>query len=80
MSEWRALLRDLQDLEKRITAAEHSASALAFAFIEGAVVRALAEGDWVLLDEINLAPAELLDCLAGLLDSVHGSLTLIDRG
>ncbi len=80
IGEWRVILRELEQLEERISASEHSASSLAFAFIEGALVRALQEGDWVLLDEINLAPAELLDCLAGLLDSVHGSLTLVDRG
>lgn len=57
-----------------------SSSSLAFAFIEGALVRALEDGDWVLLDEINLAPVELLDCLAGLLDSAQNSVTLVDRG
>ena len=31
----------------------------AFAFVEGALVRALREGWWLLLDEINLAPAEV---------------------
>lgn len=31
----------------------------AFAFREGALVAALRAGDWVLLDEINLAPSEV---------------------
>jgi hypothetical protein len=37
-------------------------------------------GDWVLLDEINLATAETLECLSGLLESHEGSLFLLERG
>ncbi|XP_067947567.1 midasin-like [Watersipora subatra] len=59
---------------------KYASSALAFSFVEGALVKALTNGDWVLLDEINLATAETLDCLCGLLDSVHGSVTLVERG
>ena len=40
----------------------------AFAFIEGAMVTAVREGHWVLLDEINLASAETLQRLASLLE------------
>ena len=32
---------------------------LAFSFVEGALIRAVREGWWVLLDEINLAPPEV---------------------
>ncbi len=32
---------------------------LAFAFVEGALLRAVRDGAWLLLDEINLAPAEV---------------------
>ncbi|VDM20698.1 unnamed protein product [Hydatigera taeniaeformis] len=70
------LWRELEALERRGA----SSSSMAFAFIEGALVRALEDGDWVLLDEINLAPVELLDCLSGLLDSAQNSVTLVDRG
>ncbi|KDR17835.1 Midasin, partial [Zootermopsis nevadensis] len=55
-------------------------SALAFSFIEGSLVKALREGYWVLLDEINLASAETLECLSGLLDGSAGSLYLLERG
>lgn len=34
----------------------------------------------MLLDEINLATAETLECLSGLLESNSGSLTLLERG
>jgi len=43
-------------------------------------VTALKAGHWVLLDEINLASAETLECLSGLLESACGSLVLADRG
>jgi midasin len=42
--------------------------AFAFSFIEGALVKAVREGHWVLLDEINLASAETLQRLASLLE------------
>jgi midasin len=43
-------------------------------------VKALKHGDWILLDEINLASAELLECLSGLLESTSGSVLLTERG
>lgn len=53
---------------------------LAFAFIEGSLVKAVENGHWVLLDEINLANAETLECLSGLLEGDQGSLCLLERG
>lgn len=32
------------------------------------------------MDEINLAAAETLECLSGLLEGSSGSLVLLDRG
>lgn len=51
-----------------------------FSFIAGALVQAVTEGHWILLDELNLAPPEALDCLSGLLSSPTGSLLLLERG
>ena len=51
-----------------------------FAFVEGALVTALREGHWILLDEINLAPAETLERLNGVLESRKGSVVLSERG
>ncbi len=45
-----------------------------FAFVEGALVAALREGSWILLDEINLAPNETLERLAGVLEVRFGRL------
>jgi hypothetical protein len=33
----------------------------AFAFVDGALVRAVRDGAWLLLDEINLAPQDTLE-------------------
>ncbi len=43
-------------------------------------MKALRQGDWVLLDEINLATAETLECLSGLLETSSGSVVLLERG
>ena len=53
---------------------------LAFAFVEGTLVKAIKNGEWILLDEINLATAETLECLSGLLESKAGSVVLVERG
>ncbi|XP_066468783.1 midasin [Tiliqua scincoides] len=55
-------------------------NALIFAFVEGTLAQAVKKGEWVLLDEINLAAAETLECLSGLLEGLSGSLVLLDRG
>ena len=38
---------------------------------EGALVKALRRGDWIILDELNLAPTEVLEALNRLLDDNH---------
>ena len=43
-------------------------------------MKAMKRGDWVLLDEINLASAETLDSLSGVLESSEGSIVLTERG
>ncbi|KAG7088114.1 hypothetical protein E1B28_012139 [Marasmius oreades] len=52
----------------------------AFAFIEGPLVKALRAGHWVLLDEINLASPETLECISSVLQSSTGSITLTEQG
>ncbi len=39
-----------------------------FAWTDGVLLRALKAGDWVLLDELNLAPQSVLEGLNSLLD------------
>lgn len=50
-------------------------------FGEGALIELTnCSGWWVLLDEINLASAETLQCLSGLLEGGNGSLSTLERG
>ncbi|KAG2155783.1 uncharacterized protein EDB93DRAFT_1101572 [Suillus bovinus] len=51
-----------------------------FDFVEGPLVKALRAGDWVLLDEINLASPETLECITGLLRGPTASITLTEQG
>ncbi|CAG0920042.1 unnamed protein product [Notodromas monacha] len=55
-------------------------SNLAFAFVEGSLVKALRNGDWILLDEINLATAETLDCLSGIIENFNGDAGILLAG
>ena len=52
---------------------------LAFAFIEGSLVKAMTSGHWILLDEINLAETETLQCLSAILDSEDQSVIMLDK-
>ncbi|XP_059478111.1 midasin [Neocloeon triangulifer] len=74
---WKNLDFKLDRLESQLKSGQ---SSLAFSFVEGTLVKAVQEGGWVLLDEINLATAETLQCLSGLLEGNHGSLHLLERG
>uniref|UniRef100_A0A1I8MYX1 Midasin n=1 Tax=Musca domestica TaxID=7370 RepID=A0A1I8MYX1_MUSDO len=52
---------------------------ISFAFIPGSLVKCIKNGDWVLLDEINLASAETLECLSTILEP-EGSVVLLEKG
>lgn len=56
----------LELLEKQLSGPSNG---FRFAFAEGALVKAVRQGDWVLLDEINLATSDTLECISDLLDS-----------
>ncbi|KAL0354509.1 UNVERIFIED_CONTAM: Midasin [Sesamum radiatum] len=47
---------------------------------EGAFITALRNGEWILLDEVNLAPPEILQRVIGVLEDEKGSLCLAERG
>ncbi|XP_031485697.1 midasin isoform X2 [Nymphaea colorata] len=57
-----------------------STSSMSFSFVEGALVKALKNGSWILLDEVNLAPPETLQRLTGVLEGGDGTLCLAERG
>ncbi|KAJ0075983.1 hypothetical protein Patl1_33593 [Pistacia atlantica] len=70
--DWKKLLKGLR---KQI-----AASGMVFSFVEGAFVSALRKGEWILLDEVNLAPPETLQRIVGVLEGESGSLCLAERG
>lgn len=51
-----------------------------FSFVEGSFITALRNGEWVLLDEVNLAPPETLQRIIGVLEGDKGALCLAERG
>ena len=65
LSKWKHFKTELSAAERAAAAAE---GGFAFAFIEGQLVQALKQGWWLLLDEINLAPPEVLERIAGILE------------
>ena len=72
--------RDLVAAERAIgDVASSSGGGPIFAFVEG-VVTALREGHWILLDEINLAPAKTLERLNGVLESRRAPLFFLNVG
>lgn len=52
---------------------------ISFAFITGSLVNCIKNGGWVLLDEINLASSETLECLSTILEP-NGSIVLLEKG
>jgi midasin len=61
---WDKFAIDLHDLEAQLA---NGSEAFAFSFLEGNIVKAVRNGDWVLLDEINLASSDTLEALTDLL-------------
>ncbi|KAJ3340670.1 AAA ATPase midasin [Gonapodya sp. JEL0774] len=75
--QWNAFATQLGILEGQVQATKNN---LLFSFIEGTLPLAIQRGDWILLDEINLASAETLEALSTLLQSASESVLLADRG
>ncbi|XP_071998055.1 midasin isoform X2 [Engystomops pustulosus] len=74
---WEAFSLRINQAQQQMRMTEN---AVLFAFVEGTLAQAVKKGEWILLDEINLAAAETLECLCGLLEGSSGSLVLLDRG
>ncbi|QRV86470.1 AAA domain protein [Ceratobasidium sp. AG-Ba] len=75
--EWDAFIHEVDEFD---AAHVKGQSKFVFSFVEGPLVNALRNGHWVLLDEVNLASAETLECIASILQSPHGSVTLTEAG
>ncbi|KAG5644766.1 hypothetical protein DXG03_007674 [Asterophora parasitica] len=74
---WAAFITDVDEFEVQHVQGKGK---FAFGFVEGPLVKALRSGDWVLLDEINLASPETLECISGLLHGPTASITLTEQG
>lgn len=72
---WLALKVKLQKLNSQLSKSIN----ISFAFIPGSLVNCIKNGDWLLLDEINLASAETLECLSTILEP-DGSVVLLEKG
>lgn len=64
---WQNFTAELEELEARVAQGD---ARFSFAFVPGKIVKALKNGEWVLLDEINLASPDTLETIASLLH--HG--------
>ncbi|KAH0536881.1 hypothetical protein FGG08_006284 [Glutinoglossum americanum] len=73
-SRWEKFSRDADDLGIQLSSGSKS---FAFKFMEGKIVKAARNGEWVLLDEINLASPDTLESIADLLYSGPGGLPSI---
>ncbi|KAK5137883.1 hypothetical protein LTR08_006652 [Meristemomyces frigidus] len=74
---WEAFAAKATDIGHRLAAGNE---AFAFSFVEGNIVKAVRNGDWVLLDEINLASPDTMEAIADLLDPGVPSLLLTESG
>ncbi|KAG5350591.1 hypothetical protein C0989_010243 [Termitomyces sp. Mn162] len=74
---WAAFVQEVEQFEVQYVQGKGK---FAFGFVEGPLVKALRNGDWVLLDEINLASPETLECISGLLHGPTASITLTEQG
>lgn len=63
---WELFSKNLDQFDIQISGGSGN---FAFAFLEGNIVKAARNGDWVLLDEINLASPDTLESIADLLAS-----------
>lgn len=73
-SEWEEIGVEVARLQRQLARPEEG---IAFSFVEGSLVRALRAGDWILLDEINLAAAETLERIAAVLEENGASHKLL---
>ena len=67
---WESFAQNLDQFDVHISGGSRG---VAFTFVEGNLVKAVRNGDWVLLDEINLASSDVLESIADLLHSGSGS-------
>lgn len=77
LEDWKKLHESLEKLKHE---AENTDSPpTIFTYVEGSLLKAMRNGEWILLDEINLAESETLQCLSSILDSKDEQLIIYDK-
>ena len=74
---WAKFSDSVQSFEIQVSAGKGKSHA--FSFVEGTLIKALKRGHWLLLDEINLAAADTLESISGLLRE-GGSIIIPEKG
>ena len=77
---WARFAQEVKSLDMQLS---NGSDNFAFHFVEGNLVKAARNGEWVLLDEINLASPDTLESIADLLQTDGGrspSLLLAEKG
>lgn len=79
LTKWREFEVEVKNFEIHASSLENS---FVFNFIEGSLVKAVRNGEWLLLDEINLASADTLESIADLFSEAldQRSVLLSERG
>ncbi|KAF8758346.1 ATPase [Rhizoctonia solani] len=76
-SEWENFMREVDEFDAAHVKGNQK---FVFSFVEGPLVTALRKRSLILLDEINLASSETLECISSILQGPHGSVTLTEAG
>lgn len=74
MKEWKVMQTRVNNFEKQVIDMNNS---FVFRFVEGSLVNAVKKGDWLLLDEMNLAAPETLDSISDLLAEFRDNRTVL---
>lgn len=79
LNKWLDFQKDVARFESQARELENS---FVFNFVEGSLVKAVRNGEWLLLDEINLASPDTLESIADLLSEAmdQRSILLSERG
>jgi midasin len=73
--EWKDMLKRFSSILQNLDKID---SNLVFSFLEGNLIKALKNGDWILIDEINLATNDVLQKIVPLIQGK--SLMLYEKG
>lgn len=74
-ADWMQFSLQVDNFEEKLKAVQQTAQ---FHFTEGLLVRAIRQGSWVLLDELNLAPPDTVEGIGELISSRQ--LTILENG